>query len=256
MKVLILGSGGREHALAWKIAQSPLLTELYIAPGNAGSDQVGQNVSLDILNFEEVKSFSKEYGIDTIIVGPEAPLVVGIYDNLLADDRTAHINVVGPSMEGAKLEGSKAYGKVFMAENNIPTAAYGEFTAKTLDEGLAHLRNSKAPYVLKADGLAAGKGVVILNNLVEAETELKEMLSGKFGDASATVVIEEFLDGIEFSVFVLTDGTDYHILPVAKDYKRIGEGDTGLNTGGMGAVSPPPFVDKAMMQKVTDRVSS
>ena len=254
MKVLILGSGGREHALAWKIAQSPLLTELYIAPGNAGSDQVGQNVSLDILNFEEVKSFSKEYGIDTIIVGPEAPLVVGIYDNLLADDRTAHINVVGPSMEGAKLEGSKAYGKVFMAENNIPTAAYGEFTAKTLDEGLAHLRNSKAPYVLKADGLAAGKGVVILNNLVEAETELKEMLSGKFGDASATVVIEEFLDGIEFSVFVLTDGTDYHILPVAKDYKRIGEGDTGLNTGGMGAVSPPPFVDKAMMQKVTDRV--
>ena len=227
---------------------------MYIAPGNAGTDQVGQNISFDILNFDEVKSFSVEYGIDTIIVGPEAPLVAGIYDNLLADDQTAHINVVGPSMEGAKLEGSKAYGKVFMAENSIPTAAYGEFTSESLEAGLSHLRESKAPYVLKADGLAAGKGVVILDNLADAEAELLEMLSGKFGKASTTVVIEEFLDGIEFSVFVLTDGAGYHVLPVAKDYKKIGEGDTGLNTGGMGAVSPPPFVDAEMMQKVTDRV--
>jgi len=254
MNVLILGSGGREHALAWKIGQSPLLDELYIAPGNAGTADVGTNVALDILDFAAVKQFALEQSVQLIIVGPEAPLVAGIYDSIKGDATTEHIIVIGPSMEGAKLEGSKAYGKVFMAEQSIPTAAYGEFTADTVEQGVAHLRASKAPYVLKADGLAAGKGVLIIDDLATAETELRAMLSGKFGDASTTVVIEEFLDGIEFSVFVLTDGQGYHVLPVAKDYKRIGEGDTGLNTGGMGAVSPPPFVDAEMMAKVDERV--
>ena len=254
MNVLILGSGGREHALSWKIAQSPLLENIYIAPGNAGTQDIGQNVPLDILDFDEIADFALSEEIDIIVVGPEAPLVAGIYDYFQDREDTKNIKVVGPSLEGSKLEGSKSYGKVFMMENDIPTAAYGEFTSETLDEGIAHLRAHSAPYVLKADGLAAGKGVLIIDNLEEAESELKEMLSGKFGDASSTVVIEEFLDGIEFSVFVLTDGTRYKVLPIAKDYKRIGEGDTGLNTGGMGAVSPVPFVDEAMMQKVEERI--
>ncbi|MFT6335443.1 MAG: phosphoribosylamine--glycine ligase [Saprospiraceae bacterium] len=254
MNVLILGSGGREHALSWKIAQSPLLDNIYIAPGNAGTQDVGQNIPLDILDFDEIAEFAISEEVDIIVVGPEAPLVAGIYDYFQDREDTKDIKIVGPSLEGAKLEGSKAYGKVFMMENDIPTAAYGEFTLATLEAGIAHLREHEGPYVLKADGLAAGKGVLIINDLEEAESELKEMLSGKFGDASSTVVIEEFLDGIEFSVFVLTDGTRYKVLPIAKDYKRIGEGDTGLNTGGMGAVSPVPFVDKAMMQKVEERI--
>ena len=254
MNVLILGSGGREHALAWKLAQSPELDQLYIAPGNAGTHNIGENVALDILDFSAIKDFAVQNSVQMIVVGPEAPLVQGIFDFLKSEPSTQHIVVVGPSLEGAKLEGSKAYAKEFMAQFNIPTAAYGEYTAETLSEGLAHLQKTDAPYVLKADGLAAGKGVVILDNLAEAEEELKAMLSGKFGAASSKVVIEAFLDGIEFSVFVLTDGKDYHVLPVAKDYKRIGEGDTGLNTGGMGAISPPPFVDDLMMQKVTNKV--
>lgn len=254
MNVLILGSGGREHALSWKIGQSPILNDLYIAPGNAGTSSVGHNVPLDILDFDEVSQFALSEEIDMIIVGPEAPLVAGIYDYFQEKSELSHIKVIGPSLEGAKLEGSKAYGKVFMQENDIPTAAYGEFTAETLDQGVEHLRANKGPYVLKADGLAAGKGVLIIEDLTEAEEELKSMLSGKFGEASSTVVIEEFLDGIEFSVFVLTDGQRYKILPVAKDYKRIGEGDTGLNTGGMGAVSPVSFVDHAMMKKVEEQI--
>jgi len=254
MNVLILGSGGREHALSWKIGQSPILNDLYIAPGNAGTSSVGHNVPLDILDFDEVSQFALSEEIDMIIVGPEAPLVAGIYDYFQEKSELSHIKVIGPSLEGAKLEGSKAYGKVFMQENDIPTAAYGEFTAETLDQGVEHLRANKGPYVLKADGLAAGKGVLIIEDLTEAEEELKSMLSGKFGEASSTVVIEEFLDGIEFSVFVLTDGKRYKILPVAKDYKRIGEGDTGLNTGGMGAVSPVSFVDHAMMKKVEEQI--
>jgi len=254
MNVLILGSGGREHALSWKIAQSPLLTNLYIAPGNAGTDDIGQNVPLDILDFDSIADFATSEEVDMIIVGPEAPLVAGIFDYFNDKPALKNIKVVGPSLEGSKLEGSKAYGKVFMQENDIPTASYGEFTSETLDKGIEHLRATKAPYVLKADGLAAGKGVLIIDNLEEAERELKSMLDGKFGDASSTVVIEEFLDGIEFSVFVLTDGERYKVLPVAKDYKRIGEGDTGLNTGGMGAVSPVSFVDYEMMQKVEKQI--
>ncbi|MDF1695660.1 MAG: phosphoribosylamine--glycine ligase [Saprospiraceae bacterium] len=254
MNVLILGSGGREHALSWKIAQSPMLDNLYIAPGNAGTNDIGQNVNLDILDFDRIAEFALSERIDMIIVGPEAPLVAGIFDYFENKDACRHIKIVGPSLEGSKLEGSKSYGKVFMQENGIPTAAYGEFTKDTLQEGIAHLRATKGPYVLKADGLAGGKGVLIIHDLEEAEEELKSMLSGKFGDASATVVIEEFLDGIEFSVFVLTDGERYKVLPVAKDYKRIGEGDTGLNTGGMGAVSPVPFVDDVMMKKVEDQI--
>ena len=254
MNVLILGSGGREHALSWKIAESPLLDNIYIAPGNAGTQDIGQNIPLDILDFDEVAEFAISEEIDIIVVGPEAPLVAGIYDYFQDREDTKDIKVVGPSLEGSKLEGSKSYGKVFMLENDIPTAAYGEFTSDTLDAGIEHLRANNGPYVLKADGLAAGKGVLIIDDLEEAESELKEMLSGKFGEASSTVVIEEFLDGIEFSVFVLTDGTRYKILPIAKDYKRIGEGDTGLNTGGMGAVSPVPFVDETMMEKVEERI--
>lgn len=254
MNVLILGSGGREHAIAWKLAQSPTLNTLYIAPGNAGTTQVGTNVKLDILDFPQVKDFCLDKGVDLILVGPEAPLVEGIYDAIKEDESTQHIIVIGPSKEGAQLEGSKAYSKVFMAEQGIPTASYLEVTADNLQEGLDHLKSTKGPYVLKADGLAAGKGVLIIDDVDEACQELESMLGGKFGQASAKVVIEEFLDGIEFSVFALTDGKSYHILPVAKDYKRIGEGDTGLNTGGMGAVSPPPFVDDVMMQKVKDRI--
>ena len=254
MNVLILGSGGREHALSWKIAQSPTLGKLFIAPGNAGTMDVGENVHLDILDFDRIAEFALSEQIDMIIVGPEAPLVAGIFDYFESHDACRHIRVIGPSKEGSKLEGSKSYGKVFMAENDIPTAAYGEFSNATLSEGIAHLRATKGPYVLKADGLAAGKGVLIIEDLEEAEQELEAMLSGKFGDASSTVVIEEFLDGIEFSVFVLTDGERYKVLPIAKDYKRIGEGDTGLNTGGMGAVSPVSFVDYEMMQKVESRI--
>lgn len=254
MNVLILGSGGREHAIGWKLEQSPILDNLYIAPGNAGTQHIGQNVPIDILDFEAVADFAVAEEIELIVVGPEAPLVLGIYDYFQDREDCANIKVVGPSREGSKLEGSKAYGKVFMQENDIPTAAYGEYTSHTVEEGIAHLRSRQGPYVLKADGLAAGKGVLIINELAEAELELRAMLSGKFGAASSTVVIEEFLDGIEFSVFVLTDGKRYKVLPIAKDYKRIGEGDTGLNTGGMGAVSPVPFVDGDMMNKVTKRI--
>lgn len=254
MNVLILGSGGREHAIGWKLEQSPMLDNLYIAPGNAGTQHIGQNVPIDILDFEAVADFAVAEEIELIVVGPEAPLVAGIYDYFQDREDCANIKVVGPSLEGSKLEGSKAYGKVFMQENDIPTAAYGEYTSDTVEEGIAHLRSHQGPYVLKADGLAAGKGVLIINDLAAAELELRAMLSGKFGEASSTVVIEEFLDGIEFSVFVLTDGKRYKVLPIAKDYKRIGEGDTGLNTGGMGAVSPVPFVDASMMDKVTKSI--
>lgn len=254
MNILLLGSGGREHAIARSVAKSKRLSQLYIAPGNAGSAQHGTNVSLDILDFDQIKSWSLTQKIDMIIVGPEAPLVEGIYDAIKGDDSTKHISIIGPSAQGAMLEGSKAFAKKYMAEFDIPTAAYLEITNDNLQEGIDYINSNSGPYVLKADGLAAGKGVLIIDDKDEAITSLKEMLDGQFGQASATVVIEQFLDGIEFSVFALTDGSDYVILPVAKDYKRIGEGDTGLNTGGMGAVSPPPFVDAELMQKVEDRI--
>jgi phosphoribosylamine--glycine ligase len=254
MNILILGSGGREHTFAWKIKQSPLCSNLFIAPGNAGTSSCGSNININPTDFEKVKAVALSEKIEMIVVGPEAPLVEGIFDFFQNDPEVKHIQVVGPSKEGAKLEGSKAFAKEFMAEQNIPTAAYQEFTSNTLEEGLNYISTQTPPIVLKADGLAAGKGVLICPTIEEAQMELKEMLSGKFGSASAKVVIEEFLDGIEFSVFVLTDGKDYKVLPVAKDYKRIGEGDTGLNTGGMGAVSPPPFVDEILMQKVNDRI--
>ncbi len=254
MNILLLGGGGREHAIARSLAKSKRLNHLYIAPGNAGSSDYGTNVSLDILNFDLIKSWSLDQKIDMIIVGPEAPLVEGIYDAIKGDDKTNHISVIGPSADGAMLEGSKAFAKKFMSEFDIPTAAYLEVTNDNLVEGINYLKSNVGPYVLKADGLAAGKGVLIIEDTQEAIHSLKEMLAGQFGEASATVVIEQFLDGIEFSVFALTDGKDYVVLPVAKDYKRIGEGDTGLNTGGMGAVSPPPFVTKELMQKVEDRI--
>ena len=249
MKVLLLGSGGREHALAWKIAQSPKIEKLYIAPGNAGTGAVGENVEIKATDFPALKAFALEQKIDMIVVGPEDPLVQGIFDYF-----TQHIAIIGPSAKGAQLEGSKEFAKEFMLRHNIPTARYKSVTADTLEEGLAFLDTLTAPYVLKADGLCAGKGVLILPTLEEARKELKEMLSGMFGDASKTVVIEEFLDGIECSVFVMTDGESYKVLPVAKDYKRIGEGNTGLNTGGMGAVSPVPFADETFMQKVDERI--
>ena len=254
MNILILGGGGREHTFAWKISQSPLCSNLFIAPGNAGTSNHGTNVNLNPLDFEVVKTFALENKIEMIVVGPEAPLVEGVFDYFKNNSELNHIQVVGPSKEGAMLEGSKVFAKEFMAEQNIPTAAYQEFTAETLSEGLNYISIQTPPIVLKADGLAAGKGVLICPTIEEAQTELKEMLSGKFGSASAKVVIEQFLDGIEFSVFVLTDGKSYKILPVAKDYKRVGEGDTGLNTGGMGAVSPPPFVDDVLMQKVENQI--
>ncbi|MEE9440123.1 MAG: phosphoribosylamine--glycine ligase [Saprospiraceae bacterium] len=254
MNVLLLGSGGREHAISWKIAQSPLLNNLFIAPGNAGTALIGTNVDLGNTDFAGIAKFALEQDVTMIIVGPEAPLVAGIWDYFNERKDCQHIKIIGPSVAGAKLEGSKAYGKVFMQENNIPTAAYGEFTSETLQKGIDHLRSSTAPFVLKADGLAGGKGVLIIDNLEEAINELKLMLGGKFGDASSTVVIEQFLDGIEFSVFVLTDCNQYKILPVAKDYKRIGEGDTGLNTGGMGAISPVSFVNAQMMNKVEKQI--
>ena len=254
MKVLLLGSGGREHALAWKIAQSAKVEKLFIAPGNAGTATCGENVAIKADDFEALKQFTVEKGINMVVVGPEDPLVKGIYDDFKNDARTANIPVIGPSKQGAVLEGSKDFAKSFMQRHNIPTARYHTFTGETLNEGLAFLETLKAPYVLKADGLCAGKGVLILPTLDEAKKELKEMLGGMFGNASASVVIEEFLSGIECSVFVLTDGKHYQILPEAKDYKRIGEHDTGLNTGGMGSVSPVPFATKEWMQKVDDRI--
>lgn len=254
MKILLLGSGGREHALAWKMSQSEKLTKLFIAPGNAGTSQVGENVNLNPNDFEAVKSFALDNAIDMIVVGPEEPLVRGIKDFVLNDPQIAHIPVIGPGKEGARLEGSKEYAKAFMQRHAIPTAGYLSVTNANIEEGIAFLKTLKAPYVLKADGLAAGKGVLILDDLQEAETELKAMLAGKFGDAGNTVVIEEFLKGIELSVFVLTDGHGYVVFPEAKDYKRIGEGDTGLNTGGMGAISPVPFAGDEFMKKVHDRV--
>lgn len=254
MKILLLGSGGREHALAWKIAQSPKVDKLFIAPGNAGTALEGENVNLKADDFDGIKAFVLENKIDMVVVGPEDPLVKGIYDYFKNDDALKNIPVIGPSKQGAVLEGSKDFAKGFMQRHNIPTAAYRTFDGNTLEEGLKFLETLKAPYVLKADGLCAGKGVLILPTLEEARKELKEMLGGMFGQASAQVVIEEFLSGIECSVFVLTDGKDYKILPEAKDYKRIGEGDTGLNTGGMGSVSPVPFATKEWMQKVEDRI--
>ncbi|MEM6319266.1 MAG: phosphoribosylamine--glycine ligase [Bacteroidota bacterium] len=254
MNILILGSGGREHTFAWKISQSPLCSHIWIAPGNAGTIQHGTNVSIDPLDFEAVKKLTLEVAIDMVIVGPEAPLVAGIYDFFKNDEALQSIPVIGPSAKGAQLEGSKAFSKAFMAKRNIPTAGYREFTQATMADGLTYIEQSTPPIVLKADGLAAGKGVLILDDITKAKKEFSAMLDGKFGAASEKVVIEDFLDGIEFSVFVLTDGKNYQVLPIAKDYKRIGEGDTGLNTGGMGAVSPVPFVDDALMQKVTERI--
>ena len=254
MKILLLGSGGREHALAWKIAQSEKVEKLYIAPGNAGTASCGENVAIKADDFETLKQFTVEKGIDMVVVGPEDPLVKGIYDEFKNDSRTSHVPVIGPSKAGAVLEGSKDFAKGFMQRHGIPTARYQTFDGTTLKEGLAFLETLQPPYVLKADGLCAGKGVLILPTLEEAKKELEEMLGGMFGEASAQVVIEEFLSGIECSVFVLTDGKDYKILPEAKDYKRIGEGDTGLNTGGMGSVTPVPFATSDWMKKVEDRI--
>jgi phosphoribosylamine--glycine ligase len=254
MKILLLGSGGREHALAWKISQSEKCEQLFIAPGNAGTCTVGTNIAMKADDFEAIKTFVVNEGIDMVVVGPEDPLVKGIYDDLKADERTKNVPVIGPSKAGAVLEGSKDFAKAFMQRHHIPTAAYQTFDGEHLIEGLAFLETLQPPYVLKADGLCAGKGVLILPTLEEAKQELKEMLGGLFGNASARVVIEEFMSGIECSVFVLTDGEHYKILPEAKDYKRIGEGDTGLNTGGMGSVSPVPFATKEWMKQVEDRI--
>ena len=254
MKILLLGSGGREHALAWKIAQSEKCDKLYIAPGNAGTGNCGENVAMKADDFEAIKQFVSEKGINMVVVGPEDPLVKGIYDELKADERTKDVPVIGPSKAGAVLEGSKDFAKGFMQRHGIPTARYQTFDGEHLEEGLRFLETLEAPYVLKADGLCAGKGVLILPTLDEARQELKEMLGGMFGNASSRVVIEEFMSGIECSVFVLTDGRHYKILPEAKDYKRIGEHDTGLNTGGMGSVTPVPFATKEWMQKVEDRI--
>ena len=254
MNILLLGSGGREHALAWKIAQSDRVERLYIAPGNAGTSGVGENVAIKADDFEALKDFAANHAIDMVVVGPEDPLVKGISDNFAADSRTANIPVIGPSAKGAMLEGSKDFAKGFMQRHNIPTARYQTFDGNSLDEGIAFLETLQPPYVLKADGLCAGKGVLILPTLEEAKTQLREMLGGMFGNASARVVIEEFLSGIECSVFVLTDGRHYQLLPEAKDYKRIGEHDTGPNTGGMGSVTPVPFATKEWMKKVEDRI--
>ena len=254
MNILLLGSGGREHALAWKIAQSTKVSKLFIAPGNPGTAAVGQNVDINANDFDALKRFALDNDVQMVVVGPEDPLVNGIYDDFKNDARTAHIPVIGPSRKGATLEGSKDFAKAFMARHTIPTARYKTITAQNIDEGLAFLEELKAPYVLKADGLCAGKGVLILPTLQEAKAELRHMLDGMFGNASASVVVEEFLSGIECSVFVLTDGKDYQILPEAKDYKRIGEHDTGLNTGGMGSVSPVPFATSEWMKKVEERI--
>ena len=254
MKILLLGGGGREHALAWKIAQSEKVEKLFIAPGNAGTSNCGENVAIGVNEFDKLKDFAVENGVDMVVVGPEDPLVKGVYDDFKNDERTKNIPVIGPSKAGAVLEGSKDFAKQFMKRHNIPTAKYETFDGTTIEEGLKFLETLKAPYVLKADGLCAGKGVLILPTLEEAKKEFKEMLGGMFGNASARVVIEEFLSGIECSVFVLTDGKNYQILTEAKDYKRIGEHDTGLNTGGMGSVTPVPFATKEWMQKVEDRI--
>lgn len=255
MRVLLLGSGGREHAIAWKIAQSSQLEQLFIAPGNAGTRQHGTNVAIQTTDFEAIREFVIKESVNMVVVGPEDPLVKGIHDFFLADEQLKSIPVIGPGKEAAQLEGSKDFAKAFMMRHNIPTAKYATFTKDTLEDGYTFLEGMKAPYVLKADGLAAGKGVLIITDLAEAKAELKSMLAdAKFGDASSRVVIEQFLSGIECSVFVLTDGDSYKILPEAKDYKRIGEGDQGLNTGGMGAVSPVPFVDKTFMDKIENQI--
>ena len=254
MKLLLLGSGGREHALAWKIAQSPKIEKLYIAPGNAGTSEIGENIAIKADDFKAIRQTVLEKGIDMVVVGPEDPLVKGIYDYFKQDESLKKIPVIGPSKAGATLEGSKEFAKGFMQRHGIPTAGYKSITSDNLEEGLKFLDTLQAPYVLKADGLCAGKGVLILPTLEEAQKELKEMLGGMFGNASSTVVIEEFLSGIECSVFVLTDGKNYKILPEAKDYKRIGEGDKGLNTGGMGSISPVPFADSVWMKKVEDLI--
>lgn len=255
MKILLLGSGGREHAFAWKLSQSPLCEKLFIAPGNAGTTQHGENIAIGVNDFEAIKDFVLANDVAMVVVGPEDPLVNGIYDYFLQNDSIKHIPVIGPSKAGAQLEGSKAFAKQFMVRHNIPTAAYGEFTIDNMEDGFDFIDEQMPPIVLKADGLAAGKGVLICPEHGEAKDYLREMIEqNKFGKASAKVVIEQFLKGIEFSVFVLTDGTNYKLLPQAKDYKRIGEGDTGLNTGGMGCISPVPFVDATLMQKVEERV--
>ena len=255
MTILLLGSGGREHAFAWKMLQSPLCTQLFVAPGNAGTGSIATNVNLKITDFDAVKSFALSEKVEMVVVGPEDPLVKGIFDFFQNDTDLKHIPVIGPSKLGAQLEGSKEFAKEFLVKHNIPTAAYDSFTKETVDEGCAFLETLQPPYVLKADGLAAGKGVLIIQELAEAKEELRNMLvHSKFGEASSKVVIEEFLDGIELSCFVLTDGKNYKILPTAKDYKRIGEGDTGLNTGGMGAVSPVPFADAVLLEKIENRI--
>ena len=251
---MLLGSGGREHALAWKIAQSSKVEKLFIAPGNAGTKEVGENVNIKVCDFDAIAEFVLANGIEMVVVGPEDPLVNGVYDYFQADDRLKGIAVIGPTKAAAELEGSKSFAKDFMLRHNIPTAAYKAFTAADKEDAYRFLEGLKAPYVLKADGLCAGKGVLILSTLEEAKSSLDEMFDGMFGDSSATVVIEEFLDGIECSVFVLTDGKDYVILPEAKDYKRVGEGNTGLNTGGMGSISPVPFATPEWMKKVEDRI--
>ncbi len=254
MNILLLGNGGREHTFAWKIKQSPLCGKLFIAPGNAGTQLEGTNLDIAVDDFDGIRKAVLEHNIKLVVVGPELPLVKGIYDYFEKDEALANVTVFGPSKEAARLEGSKAYAKEFMEEFGIPTAAYAEFTPETVEEGVAYIAAQPTPIVLKADGLAAGKGVLIIDDISEAQAALREMLDGKFGEASSKVVIEAFLDGIEFSVFAITDGRDYKILPVAKDYKRIGEGDTGLNTGGMGAVSPPSFVDGVLMHKVEEKI--
>ncbi|HAF31147.1 MAG TPA: phosphoribosylamine--glycine ligase [Bacteroidales bacterium] len=254
MNILLLGSGGREHALAWKMSQSKKVTKLYVAPGNAGTSEVSENIELDLSDFESIKKHTLEKKIDMVVVGPEQPLVDGISDFFMSDFELKNIPIIGPVKAGAILEGSKDFAKDFMTKYGIPTARYQSFKKPTTEEGKRFLESLSAPYVLKADGLAAGKGVIILNDLNEAKESLEQMLHGQFGDASETVVIEEFLDGIELSVFVITDGQSYKILPEAKDYKRIGEGDTGPNTGGMGAVSPVPFATKEFLNKVEERI--
>ena len=255
MNILVLGSGGREHALAWKIIQSPLCNNLYVAPGNSGTSSIANNLNISVNDFQSIKSAVLDHQIEMLVVGPEDPLVNGVHDFFLKDPMLQHVAVIGPQQAAAQLEGSKEFAKEFLCRHNIPTAAYQSFTAQELEQGYDFLNTMHPPYVLKADGLAAGKGVLIIDNIDEAKRELKHMLvDSKFGTASSKVVIEEFLDGIELSCFVLTDGNHYKILPTAKDYKRIGEGDTGLNTGGMGAISPVPFVDDTLMQKIEDRI--
>ena len=255
MTILLLGSGGREHAFAWKMLQSSKCTKLFVAPGNAGTNSIAVNVNINPTDFEAIKTFVIQEKVEMVVVGPEDPLVKGIFDFFKEDNQLAHIPVIGPSKKGARLEGSKEFAKEFLVKHNIPTAGYGSFTAETVEAGCAFLETLHPPYVLKADGLAAGKGVLIIQDLAEAKDELRNMLlHQKFGEASSKVVIEEFLDGIELSCFVLTDGENYKIFPTAKDYKRIGEGDTGLNTGGMGAVSPVPFADAVLLEKIESRI--